>query len=111
MLSDFTILSPKFDKYLGYTTMIAPINNIQGILISCTGVNTISKRIDEICAWANVRHSANMQEEIKLTKTYCRKIIEMLDDCFVDGVWAVEKTKRRLKNHIDHVNETLIGVI
>ena len=91
--------------------MTTSTNNIQGILISCTDVNTISKRIDEISAWANAHHAANMQEEIKLTKAYCRKIIGMLDDCFVNGVWAVEKTKRRLKNHIDHVNETLVGVI
>ena len=35
----------------------------------------------------------------------------MLDDCFVDGSFAVEKTKRRLRNHIDHVNETLMRVI
>lgn len=94
--------------------MTKQTNNIQGILISCTNVSTISKRIDEICAWANAHHAANMQEEIKLTKAYCRKIIDMLNECFVDGVWAVEKTKRRLRYHIDHidnVNEVLVSVI
>lgn len=94
--------------------MTTQTNNIQGILISCTNVRTIGKRIDEIRAWANAHHAANMQEEIKLTKAYCRKIIDMLNECFVDGVWAVEKTKRRLKYHIDHidnVNEVLVGLI
>ena len=91
--------------------MIASTNNIQGILISCRDVQYVGKRIDEIRAWENSHHAANQQEEIKLTKAYCRKIIDMLDDCFVDGSLAVEKTKRRLRNHIDHVNETLMRVI
>ena len=91
--------------------MIASTNNIQGILISCRDVQYVGKRIDEIHAWENSHHAANQQEEIKLTKAYCRKIIDMLDDCFVDGSLAVEKTKRRLRNHIDHVNETLMRVI
>lgn len=91
--------------------MIASTNNIQGILISCRDVPYVGKRIDEIHAWENSHHAANQQEEIKLTKAYCRKIIDMLDDCFVDGSLAVEKTKRRLRNHIDHVNETLMRVI
>lgn len=86
-------------------------NHIQGILISCTDVNTIEQRIGEIRDWANKHHAANAQEEIKLTKAFCRKIINLLEDCFVNGVWAVEKTKRRLKNHMDSVNDTLIGVI
>ena len=91
--------------------MIASTNNIQGILISCRDVQYVGKRIDEIRAWENSHHAANQQEEIKLTKAYCQKIIDMLDDCFVDGSLAVEKTKRRLRNHIDHVNETLMRVI
>lgn len=91
--------------------MDAQTNNIQGILISSADVGTISSRIDEICSWANSHHAANMQEEIKLTKAYCRKIIDMLNDCFVDGVWAVEKTKRRLANHIEHANENLVQAI
>ena len=91
--------------------MTTPTNNIQGILISCRDVQYVGKRIDEIRAWENSHHAANQQEEIKLTKAYCRKIIDMLDDCFVDGSLAVEKTKRRLGNHIDHVNETLMRVI
>lgn len=86
-------------------------NNIQGILISCRDVQYVSTCIDEIRAWEKSHHAANQQEEIKLTKAYCRKIIDMLDDCFVEGSLAVEKTKRRLKNHIDHVNDTLVGVI
>lgn len=91
--------------------MATSTNNIQGILISCRDVQYVGKRIDEIRAWENSHHAANQQEEIKLTKAYCRKIIDMLDDCFVDGSLAVEKTKRRLRNHIDHVNETLMRVI
>ena len=91
--------------------MSTSTNNIQGILISCRDVQYVGKRIDEICAWEKSHHAANMQENIKLTKAYCRKIIDMLDDCFVEGSLAVEKTKRRLKNHIDHVNDTLVGVI
>ena len=91
--------------------MTTPTNSIQGILISCRDVQYVGKRIDEIRAWENSHHAANQQEEIKLTKAYCRKIIDMLDDCFVDGSLAVEKTKRRLGNHIDHVNETLMRVI
>ncbi len=91
--------------------MIPTTNHIQVILISCTDVHTIEQRIGEIRDWANKRHAANAQEEIKLTRAYCRKIINLLDDCFVDGVWAVEKTKRRLKTHMDSVNDTLVGVI
>ena len=62
--------------------MTIPTNNIQGILISCRDVQYVGKRIDEIHAWENSHHAANQQEEIKLTKAYCRKIIDMLDDCF-----------------------------
>ncbi len=91
--------------------MTTSTNNIQGILISCRDVQYVSTCIDEIRAWEKSHHAANMQEEIKLTKAFCRKIIDMLDDCFVDGSLAVEKTKRRLRNHIDHVNDTLVGVI
>lgn len=91
--------------------MTPSTNHIKGILISCTDVNTIEQRIGEIRDWASKHHAANAQEEIKLTKAFCRKIINLLDDCFVDGVWAVEKTKRRLKNHMDSVNDTLVGVI
>ena len=91
--------------------MATSTNNIQGILISCRDVQYVGKRIDEIRAWENSHHAANMQEAIKLTKAYCRKIIDMLDDCFVDGSLAVEKTKRRLGNHMDHANDTLVGVI
>ena len=94
-----------------YMKKCASTNNIQGILISCRDVQYVGKRIDEIRAWENSHHAANQQEEIKLTKAYCQKIIDMLDDCFVDGSLAVEKTKRRLRNHIDHVNETLMRVI
>ena len=50
--------------------MATSTNNIQGILISCRDVQYVGKRM------------ANMQEEIKLTKAYCRKIIGMLDDCY-----------------------------
>lgn len=94
--------------------MSTSTKNIQGILISCRDVQYVGKRIDEIRTWEKSHHAANMKEEIKLTKAYCRKIIAMLDDCFVDGVWAVEKTKRRLIYHIDNidnVNEVLVGVI
>lgn len=91
--------------------MTPTTNHIQGILISYTDVNTIEQHIAEIRDWANKHHAANAQEEIKLTKAYCRKIINLLDDCFVDGVWAVVKTKRRLKTHMESVNDTLVGVI
>lgn len=91
--------------------MTPTTNHIQGILISCTDVNTIEQHIAEIRDWANKHHAANAQEEIKLTKAFCRKIINLLDDCFVDGVWAVEKTKRRLKTHMESVNDTLVGVV
>ena len=91
--------------------MATSTNNIQGILISCRDVQYVGKRIEEICAWEKSHHAANMQEEIKLTKAYCRKIIDMLDDCFVDGSLAEKKKKRRLGNHIDHVNGTLMRVI
>ncbi len=91
--------------------MITSTNHIQGILISCTDVNTIEQRIAVIHDWANARHASNAQEEIKLTKVFCRKIINLLDVCFVDGVWAVEKTKRRMKTHMDCVNDTLVGAV
>ena len=91
--------------------MTIQINNIQGILISFRDVQYVGKRIEEIRVWENSHHAANMQEEIKLTKAYCRKIIDMLDDCFVEGSLAVEKTKRRLRNHIDHVNDAIVRVI
>lgn len=91
--------------------MTPATNHIQGILISCKDVHTIEQRIGEIRDWASKHHAANMQEEIKLTKTYCRKIIDLLDECFVDGVWAVEKTKRRMKKHMDSVNDTLVEVV
>lgn len=61
--------------------MTTPTNNIQGILISCRDVQYVGERIDEILAWENSHHAANMQEVIKLTKAYCRKIIGMLDNC------------------------------
>ena len=86
-------------------------NHIQGILISCTDVDTIAQRIAEIREWANNHHASNVQEEIKLTKTFCRKIINLFDDCFVEGVWAVEKTKRRLTRYMNGVNDTLVGAI
>lgn len=62
--------------------MIASTNNIQGILISCRDVQYVGKRFDEIRACEKSHQAANMQEEIKLTKAYCRKIIDMLDECF-----------------------------
>lgn len=74
-------------------------------------VTTIEQRIGEIRDWANKHHAANAQEEIKLTKAFCRKIIDLLDECFVGGVWAVEKTKRRLKTHMNSVNDTLVEVV
>lgn len=91
--------------------MTPSANHIQGILISCTEVTTIEQRIGEIRDWGNKHHAANAQEEVKLTKAYCRKIIDLLDECFVGGVWAVEKTRRRLKTHMDSVNDTLVGVV
>lgn len=62
--------------------MSTSTNNIQGILISCRDVQYVGKRIDEIRAWEKLHHATNQQEEIKLTKAYCRKIIGILDDCF-----------------------------
>ena len=62
--------------------MATSTNNIQGILISCRDVQYVAIRIDEIRAWEKLHHATNMQEEIKLTKAYCLKIIDMLDDCF-----------------------------
>ena len=91
--------------------MTPPINHIQGILISYTDVDTIAQRIAEIRDWANNHHASNAQEEIKLAKAFCRKIINLLDDCFVEGVWAVEKTKRRLKRYMETVNDTLVGAV
>ena len=60
--------------------MMASTNNIRGILISCRDVQYVGKRIEEISAREKSHHAANMQEEIKLTKAYCRKIIDMLDE-------------------------------
>ena len=90
---------------------MATTNTIQGILISNANVTLIERRITEIRTWANTHHAANPKEELALTKTFCRKIIDMLNDCFVEGVYAVEKTKRRLKNHIDNVNENLTELV
>ena len=50
-------------------------------MISCR-MFSVAIRIDEIRAWEKLHHATNMQEEIKLTKAYCLKIIDMLDDCF-----------------------------
>ena len=57
--------------------MDAQTNDIQGILISCADVGAISSRTDEICSWTNRHHAANVQEEIKLTKAYCRSMREL----------------------------------
>ena len=98
------------NNYIPLTNM-ATTNTIQGILISNASVTFIDRRIAEICDWAKAHHAANANEEIALVRTYCRKIIDMLNDCFVEGVYAVEKTKRRLKSHIDNVNENLAGLV
>ena len=74
--------------------------NFKGFLITTKSVDDICFTISEIRKM-NSHKASNDKERKALCKTYCEKTYRLLEECFVQDMWEIERAKKilnRFKN-------------